>query len=372
MDPQQRLFLQEAWHAMEDAGYAAAARAAAMGGLRRLCRRRLHPPALGGGTGRHRTPSSATPPRCFRPGSPTCSTSAGRPWLSTPRAPPRWSQCIWPARASAAGSARRPRGRRRGHDHAADAHLVQQDRDALADRKVRAVRRVGRWDRARRGRRRGRAEEAGPGAGRRRHRSRRHPAKRRQRRRQDERHHRPERRLARPNCWRRCTSAPASPRTTSTTSRPTARAPLSATRSRSRRSSRSSARTAIEVQPLRARLGEGNIGHTDAWRAGIAGLLKTLLRCAPGDCRRRPLPTANPKIDLADSPFRVVTEIADWEPGPSGRRTATVSGFGFSGTNCHVVVSEAPGRAVPDGDRAMRNGEMRTPLQRGGRRVEDG
>ena len=108
---------------------------------------------------------------------------------------------------------------------------------------------------------------------------------------------------------------------------------------------------------------KANIGHT-TMAAGIAGLLKTLLAL-----RARQLPpspyfsTANPKIDLADSPFRVVTEIADWEPGPSGRRTATVSGFGFSGTNCHVVVSEAPGRAVPDGDGAMRNGETRTPLQ---------
>ncbi|HEU5109110.1 MAG TPA: beta-ketoacyl synthase N-terminal-like domain-containing protein, partial [Micromonosporaceae bacterium] len=88
---------------------------------------------------------------------------------------------------------------------------------------------------------------------------------------------------------------------------------------------------------------KANIGHT-TMAAGIAGLLVALLAL-----RHRKLPpaprftTANPKINLDAGPFRIVTELTDFPTGPGGRRTAAVSSFGFSGTNCHVVVSEAVG-----------------------------
>ncbi|MEO3808343.1 SDR family NAD(P)-dependent oxidoreductase [Sphaerisporangium sp. B11E5] len=94
--------------------------------------------------------------------------------------------------------------------------------------------------------------------------------------------------------------------------------------------------------PARGGLGslKANVGHTTT-AAGIGGLLKVLL--ALGHRRLPPSPgytTANPKIDMDRFPLKVVTELSDWRPGPSGRRTAAVSSFGFSGTNCHVVVSE--------------------------------
>ena len=85
-----------------------------------------------------------------------------------------------------------------------------------------------------------------------------------------------------------------------------------------------------------------NIGHTGA-AAGVAGLIKVLLAM-----QHRQIPPSlhfdapNPHIALADSPFRVNTQLKDW-PAPAGRRRlAAVSSFGLSGTNAHMVVEEAP------------------------------
>ena len=87
------------------------------------------------------------------------------------------------------------------------------------------------------------------------------------------------------------------------------------------------------------------IGHTDA-AAGAAGLIKTVLAVENGL-----IPPSlhftepNPRLDLAASPFRVVTEPTPWR----APRLAGVSAFGIGGTNAHVVVGEAPAdeRALP-------------------------
>jgi len=51
--------------------------------------------------------------------------------------------------------------------------------------------------------------------------------------------------------------------------------------------------------------------------------------------------TTNEHINLADSPFFVNTSYCDWQPsGPT--RLAAISSFGFSGTNVHLVMEEAP------------------------------
>ncbi|WP_245430834.1 non-ribosomal peptide synthetase/type I polyketide synthase [Rhodoplanes roseus] len=87
-----------------------------------------------------------------------------------------------------------------------------------------------------------------------------------------------------------------------------------------------------------------NIGHLEA-AAGIAGLVKTVLALEAGRLpatlhQSRP----NPRIAWDDLPVRVVAETTDW---PSGaRRRAGVSSFGFSGTNAHVIVEAAPEQAV--------------------------
>lgn len=84
-----------------------------------------------------------------------------------------------------------------------------------------------------------------------------------------------------------------------------------------------------------------NIGHLDA-AAGVSGLIKTI--CA---LKYRQIPpslhfeTPNPQIDFAQSPFYVSKQLADW-PATTGPRRAGVSSFGIGGTNAHVLLEEAP------------------------------
>lgn len=84
-----------------------------------------------------------------------------------------------------------------------------------------------------------------------------------------------------------------------------------------------------------------NIGHLDN-AAGIAGLIKVILSLKHGE-----IPASlhfskpNSKIDFADSPVYVNDKLQKWES--NGLRRCGVSSFGLSGTNCHVVLEEAPG-----------------------------
>lgn len=86
---------------------------------------------------------------------------------------------------------------------------------------------------------------------------------------------------------------------------------------------------------------KSNIGHLDA-AAGIAGLIKTILAL-----QKRMIPAslhyerANPQIDFQNSPFYVNAALRPWPPGHQPRR-AGVSSFGIGGTNVHVVLEEAP------------------------------
>jgi thioester reductase-like protein len=83
---------------------------------------------------------------------------------------------------------------------------------------------------------------------------------------------------------------------------------------------------------------KSNIGHP-SHAAGVASLIKVLLAL-----RARRLPpslhfrTPNRLIDFDATPFYVNTELRDWES--AGPRRAALSSFGFSGTNCHLVVEE--------------------------------
>jgi amino acid adenylation domain-containing protein len=90
-----------------------------------------------------------------------------------------------------------------------------------------------------------------------------------------------------------------------------------------------------------------NIGHLDA-AAGIAGLIKTVLVLERGEIPpslhfREP----NPRIDFAASPFFVNAGLREWPRGGAPRRAA-VSSFGIGGTNAHAVLEEAP-TTVPSG-----------------------
>jgi len=85
-----------------------------------------------------------------------------------------------------------------------------------------------------------------------------------------------------------------------------------------------------------------NIGHTGT-AAGIAGVLKLLL-----SMQHKQIPPSlhfqegNPAIDFESSPFYVNTELKEWKTERKQSRRAATSSFGFSGTNAHMVIEEPP------------------------------
>ena len=125
----------------------------------------------------------------------------------------------------------------------------------------------------------------------------------------------------------------------------------------------------IEIQALASVLGEGrqadrpvlvgsvktNLGHLEA-AAGVTGLIKVILAL-----QHEIIPphlhfnAPNPHIPWSELPVAVTTRATPWKR-ESGRRIAGLSSFGFSGTNAHVVIEEAPAsRAVasPETDRPV-------------------
>ncbi|WFE39400.1 non-ribosomal peptide synthetase/type I polyketide synthase [Micromonospora sp. WMMD998] len=85
---------------------------------------------------------------------------------------------------------------------------------------------------------------------------------------------------------------------------------------------------------------KANIGHTDA-AAGVAGLIKTVMAL----WTRTLPPTINvdrphPAIDVTTGPFRLDRVGGPW--AADGPRRAGVSSFGMGGTNAHVVLEEPP------------------------------
>jgi acyl transferase domain-containing protein len=89
---------------------------------------------------------------------------------------------------------------------------------------------------------------------------------------------------------------------------------------------------------------KANLGHLDA-AAGVASLIKTVLAL-----KHRRIPplvnfkAPNPQLDLDVSPFAVNTSAIAWSSEGAPRRAA-VSSFGIGGTNAHVVLEEAPSLA---------------------------
>ncbi len=110
----------------------------------------------------------------------------------------------------------------------------------------------------------------------------------------------------------------------------------------------------IEIEAMGAVLGRGraadqqvvigsvktNIGHLES-ASGIAGVIKVVLAMQHGEIppnlhfRER-----NPQIPWPPFPVVVPTEVVPWS-SIDGRRVAGVSGFGFSGTNAHLVLESA-------------------------------
>jgi acyl transferase domain-containing protein/phosphopantetheinyl transferase len=90
------------------------------------------------------------------------------------------------------------------------------------------------------------------------------------------------------------------------------------------------------------------IGHCMP-AAGIAGFIKTALALS-----NKILPPSlhceEPRPELADAPFYLITQTRPWVHSPSqGPRCAGVNAFGFGGINAHVVLEEVgePGASAP-------------------------
>ncbi|MBN1854430.1 MAG: SDR family NAD(P)-dependent oxidoreductase, partial [Pirellulales bacterium] len=85
-----------------------------------------------------------------------------------------------------------------------------------------------------------------------------------------------------------------------------------------------------------------NIGHTEA-TAGLASLLKVVLAL-----QHQKIPshlhfqTPNPYIQWERYPIRITAAAVPWPISSNRPRIAGISAFGFSGTNAHVLVAEAP------------------------------
>ncbi|WP_069161250.1 type I polyketide synthase [Nocardia altamirensis] len=97
----------------------------------------------------------------------------------------------------------------------------------------------------------------------------------------------------------------------------------------------------IPDTPIRIGSVKANIGHTEA-AAGIIGLIKAALSVYHGTIAPTiGLRTENPLLKLAERGLCVPTSPVDWRAVPIGERHAGVSAFGFGGTNAHVVLRGA-------------------------------
>ena len=97
-------------------------------------------------------------------------------------------------------------------------------------------------------------------------------------------------------------------------------------------------------QPLLLGSVKANIGHLEA-AAGMASLIKVLLAMQHEWIPQQiHVQEKNPHIPWDELPVRIPQDGWPWPRGPQ-RRVAGVSAFGFSGTNAHVILEEAP--AVP-------------------------
>jgi acyl transferase domain-containing protein/SAM-dependent methyltransferase len=90
-----------------------------------------------------------------------------------------------------------------------------------------------------------------------------------------------------------------------------------------------------------------NVGHLES-AAGVAGLIKAVLalqhETIPAHLHFREM---NPHIDWGGMPVEIPTSTREWRRG-ARPRVAGVSSFGFSGTNAHVLVGEAPAAVASD------------------------
>ncbi len=102
-----------------------------------------------------------------------------------------------------------------------------------------------------------------------------------------------------------------------------------------------------EQQPILVGSLKTNMGHLEA-AAGIAGLMKVVLalqhRQIPPHLHLRQ-PTS--RVNWNALHLSIPRELTKWDPATK-TRAAGVSSFGFSGTNAHVLLEEAPASVTPE------------------------
>jgi len=109
---------------------------------------------------------------------------------------------------------------------------------------------------------------------------------------------------------------------------------------------------------------KSNIGHTSG-AAGVASVQKVLLSMR----HRMLVPSLNVNkenslFDFDNSPFYISKEKQNWDANPETLRRAGVSSFGFSGTNAHLVIEEyvPPVSTHHSAVDAVQNAEVIIPL----------
>ncbi|KAI4101563.1 MAG: hypothetical protein L6R37_004889 [Teloschistes peruensis] len=81
-----------------------------------------------------------------------------------------------------------------------------------------------------------------------------------------------------------------------------------------------------------------NIGHLEG-ASGLAAVIKTILALEKGIIPPNLwFEKANPRIPMDELNIRVPTEATEW---PNGLRRASVNSFGYGGTNAHAIIDDA-------------------------------
>lgn len=110
-------------------------------------------------------------------------------------------------------------------------------------------------------------------------------------------------------------------------------------------------RAAPQVGPCLLGSVKANIGHLEA-AAGVAGVIKAVLAlrhaAVPPQAQFTRL---NPHLSLEGTRLAIPTQLTPW-PAGAAPRIATVSSFGVGGTNAHVILEEAPRLPVAPRDDA--------------------
>ncbi|MFE5584776.1 SDR family NAD(P)-dependent oxidoreductase [Kitasatospora sp. NPDC056531] len=104
-------------------------------------------------------------------------------------------------------------------------------------------------------------------------------------------------------------------------------------------------------EPLHVGSVKSNIGHCES-AAGMAAVIKTVLALRhdliPADLH---FDEPNPHVAWHDMNVRVVDAPTPWPRGDRPR-VAGVSGFGFTGTNAHLIIADAPDQPTATADHA--------------------